>query len=280
MANDLMYNDNDGNFGIYGLSQLEKKIISFSYAMPQNWWGKKLALIAKRAFLYAHAHPIVDTEIENLKLRLYLSDNVSERKFLFMPQFFDSFERKYMKDNLPKGGVFVDIGANAGIYTLNACKCLGKDGKVLAIEPNPTVLNRLKFNSAINKFNEMIITEQAAVSNAPGTMSLSIDPTNLGGSSIALERSEKKIPVNCDLLLNILKKYNIKKIDGLKVDIEGAEDKALIPFFKTAPTELFPSFIIIENSPKLWKEDLIYVLQTAGYDRVKTTRMNQVWILG
>lgn len=280
MSNDLMYNDNEGNFGIYGLSQLEKKILSLSYKMPKTWWGKKIALIAKRAFLYAHAHPIVDAEIEGFKTRLYLSDNVSERKFLFMPQFFDAVERKYMEENLPQGGTFVDIGANVGIYTLFACKSIGKSGKVLAIEPNPTVLNRLKFNTSINKFSEMVITEQMAVSDDPGTFNLSIDPTNLGGSSIAVKRSEQNISISCDLLLNILKRYNIKKIDGLKIDVEGAEDKALIPFFKTAPAELFPNFIIIENSPKLWKDDLIYILQTSGYDRIHTTKMNQIWVLG
>jgi FkbM family methyltransferase len=150
---------------------------------------------------------------------------------------------------------------------------------VLSIEPNPVVLERLKFNASLNGLDKRIVTEQAGVSDAEGSFDLTLDDTNLGGSSLVAERSMRKINVSCYRLLSLVQKHQLPKIDALKIDIEGAEDKALIPFFAEAPRDLYPKIIILENSPHDWKQDLLGALAKAGYTLQKTTRMNQVWVL-
>lgn len=271
--------DNTSPFGTYKLNALDQWFLRQAQTMPVSWLGRRLALILRKGVL-CRGPKIIDAVVDGLQLRLYMQDNVSERKFLFMPQFFDGFERQLLKEKLKAGDTFVDVGANAGIYTLTAAALVGSIGRVLSIEPNPAVLERLKFNMALNGFNPMI--EQAGVSDSEGSFDLTLDDTNLGGSSLVAERSDKKISarkinVRCAPLLSILQKHGIETIHALKIDIEGAEDKALIPFFKNAPKTLHPALIILENSPQDWRQDLPRTLQQAGYRLLQTTRMNMVW---
>lgn len=259
------------DFGRCALGGLNVCILKAAQAMPVSWLGRRLALILRKLVLLQKMD-IVDATVDGLKLRLHLKDNVSERKFLFMPQFFDTEERKLLKTMLRPHDVFIDIGANAGIYSLTAA---ARGAKVLAIEPNPAVLERLSFNAALNGFD--VTTEQAAVSDSAGTFDLTLDRTNLGGASLVEARSREKISVRCDTLLDILKKHWISRVTALKIDIEGAEDKALIPFFGAAPSSLHPAIIILENAKSGWRQDLPGALEKAGYALEQTTRMNMIW---
>jgi FkbM family methyltransferase len=263
-------------FGQYALKKRDAQLLRWAQGMPVSWLGRRAALVLRRQVL-SGGHATVDATVDGLKMRLYMKDNVSERKFLFMPQFFDSFERALLKKELPAGGVFVDIGANAGIYTLTAAACVGSSGHVLSIEPNPVVLDRLKFNMTLNGFEHCVQVEQSCVSDAEGVVELTLDDTNLGGSSLVAGRGQKKISVSAYPLKDILAKHNLTRIDALKIDIEGAEDKALIPFFVGAPPALFPRLLILENSAGQWQQDLPGALHKAGYALLKETRMNFVF---
>jgi FkbM family methyltransferase len=274
----FMVNDTEKKFGAYALGKTQSRLLRWAQAMPVSWPGRRAALILRKTVLL-NGPVIVDALVDGLKLRLYTKDNVSERKFLFMPQFFDPFERGLLKKNLKAGDVFVDVGANAGIYSLTAAARIGDDGTVVSIEPNPLVLDRLKFNAALNGFEKRVIFEQSGVSSEDGSFDLILDESNLGGSSLVVQRSGQKISVRCHRLLAILQKYRLQKIDALKIDIEGAEDRALIPFFSEAPRGLYPKLLILENSPQDWRQDLPGALKTAGYRLLKITRMNQVWEL-
>jgi len=271
-----MGNDLAKPFGAYALKKHQSQLLHWAQSVPLSWLGRRAALILRKAVL-VQGQPVIDATVDGLKLRLYTQDNVSERKFLFMPQFFDPYERGLLKKTLVEGSVFVDIGANAGIYTLTAAALVGDRGRVLSIEPNPFVLERLIFNAALNGFDKRIIIEQAGVSDAEGSFDLTLDDSNLGGSSLVAERSSRKISVACYKLLSLIQKHQLPKIDALKIDIEGAEDKVLAPFLAEAPRALYPKTLILENSPQDWKQDLPAALRKSGYTLQKTTRMNQVW---
>ncbi len=275
----MVENDTTSEFGRYKLCKCRNALLKFAQSQPVNWFGRRFALWTRKLVLITSKQPIIDAKVDGLNYRLYMSDNVSERKFLFLPQFFDNFERCLIKKRLEYDDIFIDIGANAGIYTMTAAEQVGANGKIISIEPNPFVLERLKFNSSINSFDNRIIVQQCGVSDEEGNFDLVMDKTNLGGSSLVVERSDEKISVVCKLLSSIIEEQGIKQIDGLKIDIEGAEDKALIPFFNTVDKSLYPKFMILENSPNDWKEDLPAFIESKGYKLRKITRMNQVWEL-
>ena len=276
---------NTNDFGKYSLTGWRARLLNLAQTMPATWLGKRLALICRKLVL-KNGPAIIDSTIDQIHFRLHMRDNVSERKFLFLPQFFDVYERKLLNQHLGSNSVFVDIGANAGIYTLTAA---ARGAKVLAVEPNPAVLERLYFNLVANDLSEKVATVQKGVANTTGSFELKLDPDNLGGSSLLTRNSVTKssdtrknaasLTINCDLLENILLHAGINSIDILKIDIEGAEDQALIPFFETASKSLYPQFFIIENSEQQWQHDLPALFESHDYQRIKRTRMNSIWQL-
>lgn len=261
------------DFGTYALSGWRASLLGFAQNLPANWLGRRLALLSRKLVL-KKGPDIVDATVENIRFRLHMRDNVSERKYLFLPQFFDAFERAELRRRLTVQSVFVDIGANAGIYTLTAA---ATGARVVSVEPNPVVLSRLQYNLAANDLAAKVTPVQKGVSDAKGTFDLVLDDTNLGGSSLVAMRSDRALKIECDLLQNILQDNGIEKIDAMKIDIEGAEDRALFPFFETAPENLFPSILIMENSAGQWQRDLPGLLQQKGYRVMQTTRMNVIW---
>ena len=62
------------------------------------------------------------------------------------------------------------------------------------------------------------------------------------------ENIQSDIKINT--LKNIIKENNIENIYGLKIDIEGHEDKALVPFLLNSKDSLLPKKIVIEKLSK------------------------------
>ena len=245
--------------------------------------GKQIALILRKLVLLTGNFPC-DASVENIFLRCYLTDNVSERKFLFMPWLYDLQERELISKQLASDGIFVDIGANVGIYTLWACLNLQSRGRILAIEPNPPVYQRLLFNLGANQAGRDewpdITTLQIAIGEKDETLNLHLQGSNLGASSIVRnDISQDHIQVRCRPLLKVLEETGIDHIDILKIDVEGAEDLALTPFLEKTGMNLLPGFLIIENSEHLWQSDLEGLIKQRGYEIDFRTRMNTVYRL-
>jgi hypothetical protein len=63
-------------------------------------------------------------------------------------------------------------------------------------------------------------------------------------------------------------------IHALKIDVEGAEDLILAPFFHDAPESMWPRLILLEDARSAWSVDLFAVLASLGYTVVSRTRLN------
>ena len=63
--------------------------------------------------------------------------------------------RKLVDNELNDGGVYIDIGANIGYFTLLAA--VNKNVEVVAFEPSPRERNRLNDNLALNNFNNVSV---------------------------------------------------------------------------------------------------------------------------
>ena len=84
----------------------------------------------------------------------------------------------------------------------------------------------------------------------------------------------------CPTLLALLRERGIERIDALKIDVEGAEDTVLAPFFRAAPRSLWPELILLEDTRILWGMDLFGLLDQCGYRAVARTRLNVMLTLG
>jgi FkbM family methyltransferase len=123
------------------------------------------------------------------------------------------------------GDTVIDVGANVGWYTIIASKLVGKDGIVIAFEPEPESFAILKRNVLANRCDNVIL-EQKALSNAAGTLSLHLDPVNKGMQSTVFDFKGGTIEVEA-LRLDDYLGNRFKKIDFVKIDVEGAEPMVL-----------------------------------------------------
>jgi FkbM family methyltransferase len=150
----------------------------------------------------------------------------------------------------------------------------------VSFEPNPSAHKRLAKNVALNEdvLSTTISLLQLGVADTDSTFELRLDRDNLGSSSLVAESGEV-VQVHCKPLLEVLESLGIERVNGLKIDIEGAEDVALAPFLTQAPRSMLPDIIVIENSEHLWKTDLFALIRSSGYSLKLKTRMNSVYQL-
>ena len=178
-------------------------------------------------------------------------------KFMCYKMYFRVSERKeifFVKKNTTDNTVFVDIGANIGIYTQMVASSFDKikNSTIIAIEPDPLNIIRLKQNLTLlkkkipNIFN-LVKIEECGVGDFSREKYLdkSYGPAN---NRIIDSYAKNSIKIKVKTLMEIIEVNKISHITNLKIDIEGHEDKALLPFFKDASKELYPKNIIIEHS--------------------------------
>lgn len=222
-------------------------------------------------------YEIVDVTSHGIKYRLNIRDNTTDGKILTTSKFYDFQEIDALAkavETSQQDKVFLDIGANTGHYSLS----LAKRGftKIIAIEPNPPTLELLSFNVKINNLEPVISIVPLCIGD--GTKVAFYSGDGLGTASVFKNNGDDSPPiyVESDTLINILKSQNINKIDALKIDIEGFEDRALFPFFDEAPESLWPTCIVIEPNSTSWEKDILSRLETLGYARTGKTRGNVI----
>lgn len=130
--------------------------------------------------------------------------------------------------------VILDIGANQGFYTLKL-KEINPECKIIALEPNPNEYRILQENIRGNNIGNVFL-EEKAITPFCGTMSLEIIPQigAIGGTTVKIPERPwikdsfiKKVEVQTITLDMLLEKYNIDKVDILKIDVEGLEYEIL-----------------------------------------------------
>jgi FkbM family methyltransferase len=193
----------------------------------------------------------------------------SERKEIF-------FVKRNTKDNT----IFFDIGANIGMYTQMVASSFIKikNSNIIAIEPDPLNCIRMKQNlrlleKTIPNIFDLVKIEECGVGEFSKEMYLnqSYGPAN---NKVVASFEKNSIKIKVKSLLEIIEAYKISHITNLKIDIEGYEDKALLPFFKDASKELYPKNIIIEHS--LNGMSIVNYLKSIGYKILFINRANAI----
>lgn len=222
----------------------------------------------------------LDVSYQGGAFRLYHQGSATERGALLNPDY-NIEELRFLRAHLPQGGVFVDVGANVGTYALALARDAGPNGKVIAIEPHPVTHARLAFNNAASGYAQVKLV-QAAAGADDGELLIETDGDNLGASHIVSgDASGKAIAVPSLRLQRILEEAAVARVDALKIDVEGYEDRVLTGFFKNAPRSLWPKAVVIEHlSSDEWQNDCIADMVARGYAIAGKTRSNTMLILG
>jgi len=208
---------------------------------------------------------------------LFHLDNPTERRALFGR--YDDQELNFLLDVMQEpGNVFIDIGANSGFYTNNILGRSGVGTTILAVEPNPIMIERLRANAALLDANmsegKNLLVAQKALSATRTQAFLNLD-AGFGSAHITDPQAQKTLRVETMPLQDLLDENQISRIDALKIDVEGHEDRVLGPFLDKAPEKLLPRRIVIEYTSKnQWRSDILERLLQTGYICVKKTRGN------
>ena len=222
---------------------------------------------SKRAIyrLLERRGPYYDIEADGLRLRCRAGDNGGEMVAINGRKLARRAELQQVVANLAPGDTFVDAGANFGLFTLYGAKAVGPTGGVLAIEPNPKLVDRMRFNVEANGFSHVSIAS-VALGAESGSATLHIPSTEQDRASLLPVRGQDAaefVPV--EPLAALVKAHGLTEISLLKIDIEGYEDRALCPFFEAAPKVLWPKRVLIERNVHLWERDCIAHMLTLGY---------------
>lgn len=226
----------------------------------------------------------LDVERWGLRLRLHPCRNGCEKGVLFTPQMYEALELAELSKQIEdtkrtnRAFVFVDVGANVGLFSLFVASRVGRDATILAFEPEPENGRRFQFNLNANP-GLPIQFFQLALGDEAGEVALEVDNRDRGGTRIVGPRNVSNgyvLRVRCEPLLAVLARSEIDTIDALKIDVEGYEAEVLVPFFRDAPQSLWPRMMIIEDTRAIWSHDLLSELEQRRYQLRARTKLNMI----
>lgn len=148
---------------------------------------------------------------------------------ILMTGMWEAQESAFLDNNLKPGDVFVDVGAHVGYYTLLAAKLVGESGKVIAVEPNPPTIVRLEKDIALNPFKNIIVQKVACTDKETTLKFFQATLENTGNSSMnqGNAKDSTEISVRGVPLDKIVQDLGIKRVDLVKIDVEGGEMSVL-----------------------------------------------------
>jgi FkbM family methyltransferase len=270
------------SFGARAPGPIDRAVIAATSRLPNNWLGLRLAIGLRRIVTgRMSGDDGFDVEHWGLRLRLHPRRNGCEKGVLFTPQMYETEEREELFADIDKAKAagrifkFVDIGANVGLFSFLVASRAGAAANILAIEPEPENLGRLRFNIAANA-GIPIRVMPVALGEKAGMVALEIDRRDKGGTTTRplADGEQANVSVACRPLLDVLLQAGMRSIDALKIDVGGMEDRILMTFFNDAPASLWPALIIVEDTRDLWRNDLFAFLNARGYIVARRSKLN------
>jgi FkbM family methyltransferase len=150
------------------------------------------------------------------------------RLYLIGKRLTDRRELSTLRSLIQPGMVIADIGANVGFYALEMAHCVGPRGRILAFEPDPLTFRLLRERVKQSAL-ENIETHQVALDQAGGRASLYCSAYNRSDNRLSPSHTESHVEV-CQVDVCRLDEFLSGRdlhIDGLKIDVQGNEERVL-----------------------------------------------------
>jgi FkbM family methyltransferase len=136
-------------------------------------------------------------------------------------------ELHYLNLLVGPGEVFIDCGANIGVYTLMAANLVGPSGSVIAVEPGEDSVRRLRRNVELNRDVPVTIINKA-FSDTEGVSQLY--HTGEGPAAFSLVAAGQSRDSECVEMTTLdltVQELGLDRLDCLKIDVEGFEPLVL-----------------------------------------------------
>jgi FkbM family methyltransferase len=189
-----------------------------------TWWQSQIG--KKEDFIFRLQ--------SGIKIHLYFDSRLCQLIYCYD---FESNERKFLNEFLRKGDLFVDIGANIGLFTLIASYCVGQNGYVYSIEPCSKTYRRLVRNVELNGMNN-VKCEQIALSDHTGQVEMNVSLDGYDAwNSIAQPISGDVFTVESIRARSwddFAREHKLMgRITMMKIDVEGWESHVLSGGYET-----------------------------------------------
>jgi methyltransferase, FkbM family len=134
-----------------------------------------------------------------------------------------------IRSRLGSGDVFIDAGANIGVYTVLASRLVGPGGRVVAVEMMPDTADRLEDHIRTNGLQNVTVVRRALSDSSGRTITASVQPGKFGQATISVESKTYGRGVCVEVTSITLDEITAgaESIALMKMDLEGAEKKAL-----------------------------------------------------
>lgn len=149
---------------------------------------------------------------------------------------------------LSPGDVFVDLGANVGLFTLAAARRVGPAGRVVSVEPAADLVVALRALAQLNQIAGVVDVREVAAGEAEGTAELFLASTSGHNSLFAEQAGLASTRVRVAPLDALLEPGTAVSV--VKMDVEGAELRALAGMRRVIADN--PALVVIaEFSPAI-----------------------------
>jgi FkbM family methyltransferase len=269
-------------FGAFALPALAERFRRLPMSLPLDGLRRGAETVVRRT-LMSGGRDIADVEVfPGQFARLHLRDNRCEKRVFAGARTWDDAERSEIRARMAAGTgdrefVFVDAGANAGLYTLSVladAATLERPVRVVAIEPDAENRRRLEFNLLSSKARTVTVLPCALGAEA-GEAVLVQSGRNRG--EVHVEAGGEGVTVPMRTLAAALVEAGVNRVDVMKIDIEGYEQPVLNAFFANAPRKLWPGTILIETRHEAAITDgAAGLCLKHGYALARQTRQNAV----
>lgn len=261
---------------------MQKKENSFSHTYYNiKQYGKRYGVGKLIRVFYHYSFRVIKSlyidvkqtqvNVNGYKLNLIPEDQGISKELLFFKTH-EPVSTSLINSELRKGMVCLDIGANIGYYVLLESKAIGKDGRIIAIEPSPDNFKFLQKNiDGLNAKN--IEAYNFAAGHTEGQIRFFLNERSNGCKAL-LENEEppnrpgKVIQVPIRRLDSFIDEKKIDRIDFLRMDVEGFElyiiegmKNALKKYKPIIQLELHKRQIGEEGTKKFFK-----IMKDLGYE--------------
>jgi len=192
-----------------------------AFRLRQAVWERFAAL--------PRAVPVTLDWYDGARLRVQMGNELSRN--LFVMGAYDANEFAFLGRYLQPGMVFADAGAHEGLYSLFAAKRVGRRGRVLAIEPSERERAIWQANLELNRCTAAMAACAIGETDGEAELVLAQDQRSghntLGAFAWGGVLAESRQTVRMRSLDSLAAEYRLDRLDALKMDIEGAESRAL-----------------------------------------------------
>jgi FkbM family methyltransferase len=181
---------------------------------------------------------------------------------------------QWLRKDLQAGQVFYDIGANVGVYTLQAAKRVGKQGRVFAFEPHSANFTRLIENIIINHFQDIVVPCNFALNDESGFLPFNYSSNKTGTSDSQLssvrgfngaeytpQLAEMKYALTIDALIG---SGRFPAPHHVKIDVDGNEGLILRGMEGLLRGAHRPASVQVEINPHT-RQDILAFMESCNF---------------